>query len=89
MANFQVKHETCILFDSGWKICLQYGAFDDYMTQPGYGFIWKAPDDVTQAYRGQSKIPSISVVRLLIENADREGWEKYFNVDYTINEEPF
>lgn len=89
MAKFHSQHETCVVFDSNWKLCLQYGAFDDDLNNPGYRFIWRDHNNAAQPYKGQSKIPSLSIARLLMEKADREGWGNYFNSNATINGEPF
>ena len=85
MSNFQVKHEVRVVFDGGWKICLQYGVFDDDTHHPGYRFIWRDADDVTMPYKGQSKLPSLSVVKILIEKADREGWGKEYDTSFLVN----
>jgi hypothetical protein len=60
----------------GWKFCLQWVRYfyDDGGVEEGYRFIWRRPDGSLQAARGQARIPSFSIMRQLMSEAEQAGW---------------
>lgn len=57
-------------------LCFQHCEYhyDAENSQTGYRFIWRRLDGSLQAARGQARIPSLSVMMLLIGKACEEGW---------------
>ena len=67
----------------GWNLCLQWGRYihDNGGIQTGYRFIWLRPDGSKQAARGQARIPSLKLARILMDTAERQGWGDYLGED--------
>ncbi|HHW31422.1 MAG TPA: hypothetical protein GXX20_07095 [Clostridiaceae bacterium] len=59
-----------------WTLCFQYCRYEyeDGTEENGYRFIWQRPDGTLQAARGQSRIPSIADILLLVSEAIKGGW---------------
>ena len=64
---------------SGARLCLQWGRYiyEDGGLETGYRFIWRKPDGTLQAARGQARIPSLKLARILMETAEKQGWGDY------------
>jgi hypothetical protein len=65
--------------EGGWRLCFQRVRYiyDDGSIQEGYRFIWRRPDGSLQGARGQARIPSLKVARLMMAEAEKEGWGHY------------
>ncbi len=76
MARVQVLRSTPTEKTDDWQLRLQWCryVYDDGGLQEGYRFIWMRPEGSLQAARGQARIPSLTVARALMAQADREGW---------------
>jgi hypothetical protein len=48
--------------------------YGDGATDYGYRFIWKDPQGRHQAHRGQARIPSVSILKELLRQAEVMGW---------------
>jgi hypothetical protein len=75
-ARVQILHETSLDMGSGWKVCLQWCryVYNNGALESGYRFIWRRPDGSLQAARGQARLPSMTLVRQLISQAEADGW---------------
>jgi len=64
---------------NGARLCLQWGRYiyDDGELEEGYRFIWRRSDGSLQAARGQARIPSLRIARILMEVAEEQGWGSY------------
>jgi len=75
MANVAVIHnvETAI---GDWTLCFQFCRYnyDNGEWEEGYRFIPRRPDGSLQPARGQARIPSLRILRLLIDLAIAAGW---------------
>ena len=63
-----------------WELAFQWCRYvdqDDGSSYHGYRFIWYRPDGSLQAARGQARLPSICLIRELMERAEFEGWGAY------------
>ena len=65
--------------EEGWRLCLQWGRYihGDGRMETGYRFIWRRPDGRLQAARGQARIPTLKLARILMDEAGRRGWGDY------------
>ncbi|GEM_PF-1775995 len=78
---FEKEHEVCTpLGKDGYQLCLQWACYkydseaNDF-PENGYRFIWrKPPNGNLMATRGQARIPSLAVAKMLIELAELKGW---------------
>lgn len=79
MVRVQVLNEVSQTQSNDWKLCFQRAryVFDDGNIQEGFRFIWRWPEGQLQAARGQARIPSLSVARWLMAEAERQGWGHY------------
>lgn len=61
---------------NSWELCFQWClyVYDDGSTENGYRFIWRRPDGTLQPARGQARLPSISVITSLMNDAIAQGW---------------
>ena len=75
-ARVQVLNEVTKDGGDGWTLCFQHVryVYDNGTDQMGYRFIWRFPDGKLQGARGQARIPSLKVARLLMEKAEKAGW---------------
>ncbi|EGU4055051.1 hypothetical protein HX307_004990 [Salmonella enterica] len=48
--------------------------YDDGESEMGYRFIWKKPNGNLLPSRGQARLPSISCIQRLINEANNQGW---------------
>ena len=63
-----------------WELAFQWCRYVDQgdgSSYHGYRFIWYRPDGSLQAARGQTRLPSIRLIRELTERAEFEGWGTY------------
>ena len=63
----------------GWELAFQWCRYvdqDDGSCRHGYRFIWRRHDKLQPA-RGQARLPSLGLIRELIETAESEGWGHY------------
>lgn len=62
-----------------WKLCLQRAryVYDNGEIDEGYRFIWRRPNGNLQGARGQARIPSLKIARLLMAAAEKEGWGQF------------
>ena len=62
-----------------WNLCFQWClyVYDDGRSENGYRFIWRNEKGNLQPSRGQARIPSISVIKNLIELAKKDGWGEF------------
>jgi len=60
----------------GARLCLQWGRYiyEDGNLETGYRFIWRKPSGSLQAARGQARIPSLDLARILMGIAKERGW---------------
>lgn len=72
----QILNETFEGPEADWRLCFQRVRYiyDDGTIDEGYRFIWRRPDGSLQGARGQARIPSLRVARLLMAAAEQEGW---------------
>lgn len=63
----------------GHKLCFQWCRYvnGDSTLDYGYRFIWKDPKGNLMAHRGQARIPSLTVMNLLTQEAIDQGWGNY------------
>lgn len=61
---------------NGPALCLQYCryVYSNGELEEGYRFIWRDADGKQMAHRGQARIPSLKIVKKLIEEAEKAGW---------------
>lgn len=77
-----ILNETELKLEDEWTIALQYCRYEygnNGGEQNGYRFIWKKPNGNLQAARGQTRIPSLSIVLRLISKAIDEGWGSHIH----------
>ena len=91
--NVEVLNEVtdeCTSVKGGYKLYLQrvryhheggdqHGRIDE-----GYRFIWRRPDGTLQAARGQARLPSFHVIRLLMIKAEQQSWGHYVTDPETL-----
>lgn len=79
----QVLDEVSTGEEGKWRLCLQRCryVYDDGELEDGYRFIWRRPDGSLQGARGQARIPSLKIARLLMAEAERAGWG-HFDASY-------
>lgn len=67
-----------------WKLCLQRAryVYDNGDIEEGYRFIWRRPNGNLQGARGQARIPSLKIARILMAKAEEAGWG-HFEADDT------
>jgi hypothetical protein len=72
----QVLNETDIGDSDGWRLCLQRAryVYDDGSLEEGFRFIWRRPNGTMQGARGQARIPSLKIARILMARAEEQGW---------------
>jgi hypothetical protein len=72
----QILNEVITGMPNGWRLAFQRARyiFDDGTMQEGFRFIWRRPDGSLQGARGQARIPSLRVARLLMAEAESAGW---------------
>ena len=82
MVRVKVERETRT-FDprmtDGWQLAFQWCRYvnqDDGSRSHGYRFIW-IRDGKLQPSRGQARLPSLEVIKKLVERAESEGWGDY------------
>ncbi len=70
--------------EGNWRLCFQRCryVYNDGKVQDGYRFIFRRPDGSLQGARGQARIPSLKEARLLMAEAEKQGWGHY-EVDET------
>lgn len=77
-ARIEILHEVGSDYGvNEWNLYFQWGRFDyddGSVSQTGYRFIWRRPDETLQAARGQARIPSAAVMFELIGKAAEAGW---------------
>lgn len=75
-ARVHVIKSTEKEMDGGWILCFQWCAYNysDGGQQNGYRFIWRRPDGSLQGARGQARLPSMKLIRDMLEQAERQGW---------------
>lgn len=75
----QILDEVEQAWPNGWRLCFQRVRYiyDDGSLQEGYRFIYRRPDGSLQGARGQAKIPSLRIARLLMAEAEKAGWGHY------------
>lgn len=89
MARVQILREVSSGKPGDWVLCFQrclylydeadkdgYNSSDGAKTsvEEGYRFIWRRPDGSLQAARGQTRLPSISLAKSLMDCAIAQGW---------------
>ena len=78
-------HEVCYTQEDWNKYTLYFQHckyhYSNGESQVGYRFIWKRPDGTLQAARGQTRIPSVSILLHLVSEAMKAGWG-HFDEDY-------
>ncbi|MDR4308854.1 hypothetical protein IHQ68_19710 [Chelatococcus sambhunathii] len=73
----QVIHEVSLSQPDDWTLCLQWCRYfyDDGSDETGYRFIWRRPKSRhLQGARGQARLPSMRVMRKLMQMADDANW---------------
>lgn len=75
----QILNEVTGGQENEWRLCFQRVRyiFDDGDIHEGYRFIWRRDDNSLQGARGQARIPSLRVARILMAEAERAGWGHY------------
>lgn len=80
MVRFKVEQQVTTKFDplksDGWQLAFQWGWYVDQIDgscRPGYRFIWLRGGKM-QPTRGQARLPSLRLIRELIDQAESEGW---------------
>ncbi|HXA26898.1 MAG TPA: hypothetical protein VNW90_31790 [Acetobacteraceae bacterium] len=75
----QVLNEVSITPEDDWRLSFQRVryVYDDGTIEEGYRFIWRRPDNSLQGARGQARIPSLRIARLLMAEAEKAGWGHY------------
>lgn len=78
----QVLNEVTHGEENHWRLCFQRCryVYDDGELQDGYRFIWRRDDNSLQGARGQARIPSLRVARMLMAQAEEAGWG-HFDAD--------
>ena len=75
------EYEVRRRFPSGYELCLQYGHLvydDDTLGDSSYRFIYRRPPHGhLLPVLGQSQIPSLEVVRELMQMASDRGWGEF------------
>ena len=81
MARVQVIKEVEHTFGDpeSWVLLFQWCMYiyDNGESQKGYRFIWRRPKLEgwsLQAARGQARIPSLKIAKILMKKAEAEGW---------------
>ena len=66
-------------WDKGWVLSLQWCIYPHAsgIIEQGYRFIWKDQNGNLRPLRGQACIPSLDVVRKLMDKASLKGWGDY------------
>ncbi len=72
----QILNEVFIGDGQGWRLCLQRAryVYDDGSLEEGFRFIWRRPDGSLQGARGQARLPSLRIARILMAKAEEKGW---------------
>lgn len=55
--------------------------YDDGSSEYGFRFIWRRDDNSLQGARGQARIPSVKIIKELIDKATEEGWAENTDED--------
>jgi hypothetical protein len=78
----QILNEVTHGEPGNWRLCFQRVRYiyDDGSIEEGYRFIWRRDDNSLQGARGQARIPSLMVARLLMAEAEKAGWG-HFDAD--------
>jgi hypothetical protein len=74
-----ILNEVSHAYSSGWSLNFQRVRYhyEDGSFHDGYRFIWRWPAGALQPARGQARLPSLAVIRDLIDQAERAGWGNY------------
>ncbi|MGW8158564.1 MAG: hypothetical protein ACWGKN_08620 [Desulfoprunum sp.] len=77
--NVEKIHEVSEDVGNGWSLCFQWCHYHhpNGYTEKGYRFIYEKPNGHLQPARGQARIPSLKLARILMARAEREGWGDY------------
>lgn len=73
----RIINETLIKYHpSNWSLCFQWCEYiyDDDEPEFGFRFIRRRPNGYLQPASGQVRIPSLTDMQMLIEQARAEGW---------------
>lgn len=72
----QILDEVAVGDDENWRLCFQRAryVYDDGSLEEGFRFIWRRPDGSLQGARGQARIPSLKIARILMAKAEEAGW---------------
>lgn len=72
----QILDEVSIGDADDWRICLQRAryVYDDGSLEEGFRFIWRRPNGSLQGARGQARLPSLKIARILMAKAEEAGW---------------
>jgi hypothetical protein len=76
----KVLHEAKIKQNTGYTLCFQWGECRYPPTKEvehGYRFIYRDPAGNLRPQRGQARLPSLKLIRKLLETAEEEGWGGY------------
>jgi hypothetical protein len=75
----QVINEVSTNNVNWWNLCFQWClyVYDDGTNEYGYRFIYRRPNGSLQPARGQARIPSVKILRKLIDEAKKQGWGNY------------
>lgn len=84
MARVQVVEEVSNGEVGEWRLCFQWCRYlyDDGDMEYGYRFIWRREDNTLQAARGQARLPSIEAAKFLMDQAIKQGWGSYRDVEF-------
>jgi hypothetical protein len=72
----QSLNEVSIGDTDDWRLCLQRAryVYDDGSLEEGFRFIWRRPNGHLQGARGQARLPSLKLARILMAKAEEQGW---------------
>jgi hypothetical protein len=76
MAHVEIIHEVLDGDQDEWRLCFQWVryVYDHDLSETGYRFIWRRPNDHLQAARGQARIPDSATLFRLLSLAAEAGW---------------
>jgi hypothetical protein len=59
-----------------WDLCFQWCQYihENEPSEFGYRFIWRHPGGKLQPARGQARIPSLKVLKMLMGKLEAAGW---------------
>ena len=69
--------EVRVVRDDGYSIALQWADYSKDTgdsAEVGYRFVWFNPDGTQQVNRGQTRLPSIELIEVLLAKARMNGW---------------